>query len=240
MSDEITPVSEESVFRFLCDKCVPCFNECCRDLNQFLTPYDILRIKNALVMTSTNFLSCYCREHTGPESGFPIISLKSVDTVELKCPFTTPAGCKIYDDRPSSCRLYPLARGISRNRATGKITEHYMLMREPHCRGFEQDNPQPVNQWILQQGLAVYNEMNDLLMDVISIKNQYSPGPMDMATSRLFYMACYDLDEFRPHLYIKGAMDNLKIDPDLLEAAKVDDVALLKIGMEAIRQTLLE
>jgi Fe-S-cluster containining protein len=240
MSDNMTPVSAETPFGFLCDKCVSCFNECCRDLNQFLTPYDILRIKTGLNISSSEFLAQYCKQHTGPESGFPIITLKPIDAVDLKCPFVTPTGCRIYDNRPSSCRMYPLARPISRNRESGKITEQYMLMKEPHCRGFEQDNHQTFNQWIFEQGLQIFNELNDMLMDVISIKNQCAPGPMDLATGRLFYLACYDLDNFRPHLFIKGVLNNLKIDPDMLEMAKSDDEALLKIGMDVIKQTLLQ
>ena len=132
----MTPISEDTPFRFLCDKSIPCFNECCRDLNQFLTPYDILRIKKSLNLTSSEFLSQYCKQHTGPESGLPIITLKPVDDMDLKCPFVTPEGCHIYDDRPSSCRMYPLARAISRNRLTGEKTVQYMLMmKSPTAMG---------------------------------------------------------------------------------------------------------
>ena len=240
MSDNMTPVSQETTFHFSCNPAVSCFNECCRDLNQFLTPYDILRIKNGLKISSHEFLSEYCKKHTGPESGFPIITLKPVDSHDLKCPFVTPEGCRIYENRPSSCRMYPLVRAISRNRETGHITEQYMLLKEPHCNGFNQHHKQTVREWIMRQGLDIYNEMNDLLMDVIAIKNQFAPGPLDLSASQLFYLACYDLDNFRLHLSKKGVLENLDLESGLLEKAKTDDLSLLKIGMAAIKQTLLE
>jgi Fe-S-cluster containining protein len=239
MNDNMTPVSSGTRFNFLCAPSVSCFNECCRDLNQFLTPYDILRMKIRLGMTSTDFLARYCQFHTGPESGLPIVTLKPVDGAGLKCPFVTPEGCRIYEDRPTSCRMYPLARAVSRNRETGAISEYYMLMKEPHCRGFEQESTQTVKEWILRQGLPTYNSLNDLMMDVISLKNALVPGSLPLSTRHLFHMACYDLDNFRPHLFKKGIVDHSVMDPEMMESAKSDNVSLLKIGIEAVKQALL-
>ena len=39
-------------FSFSCSKELECFNRCCRDINLFLTPYDILRIKRRLKIPS--------------------------------------------------------------------------------------------------------------------------------------------------------------------------------------------
>ena len=45
MDDVISPLSLTDTFAFSCSARVACFNDCCRDLNQFLMPYDILRLK---------------------------------------------------------------------------------------------------------------------------------------------------------------------------------------------------
>ena len=47
---EYPRLSEDSSFTFACHPGVPCFNDCCGDVNIFLTPYDILRLKQALNM----------------------------------------------------------------------------------------------------------------------------------------------------------------------------------------------
>ena len=235
----MTPVNRKDRFNFLCDPGVPCFNECCRDLNQFLTPYDILRIKKGLNITSSEFLAHYCSQHTGPQSGLPIVTLKPADPLELTCLFLTGDGCRIYTDRPSSCRMYPLVRTISRSRETGEVTEQYLVLREPHCKGFNQAAVLSVDDWITRQELEIYNEFNDMLMEIISLKNQRIPGPLDPASGRLFFLACYDLDAFRTTVFDRNILNPLDFNAGELETARSCDEALLKIGMEAVRQTLL-
>lgn len=238
MNDEMTALSIDETFRFSCNSRVSCFNECCRDLNQFLTPYDILRLKKNTGMTSTDFLQRYTSQHIGPESNLPVITLKPDSSDELKCPFVTPEGCSVYEDRPSSCRTYPLARMASRSRETGEITEFYALIEEPHCKGFEQDNTQTVGEWIKDQGIAPYNEMNDLLMEIISLKNRFIPGMMDMKSKHMFHLACYDIDTFKNQIFNEGLLDDMDIDSQALESIKNDDEALLKLGIKWLKQVL--
>ncbi|MBW2470259.1 MAG: YkgJ family cysteine cluster protein, partial [Deltaproteobacteria bacterium] len=129
MEDDLKPIEPDTPFRFECSPNVACFNECCRDLNQFLYPYDILRLKKRLALSSGDFLKRYTTQHIGPESGLPVVALKPADAERLTCPFVTPDGCRVYSDRPASCRMYPLARAISRNRKAGRVSEHFMLLK---------------------------------------------------------------------------------------------------------------
>ncbi|RZB29616.1 MAG: uncharacterized protein SRB1_01896 [Desulfobacteraceae bacterium Eth-SRB1] len=236
--NNITPLSLDDTFNFSCSKAVPCFNECCRNLQQFLTPYDILRLKNRLGIPSGLFLEQYTARHTGPESGLPIITLKT-DGYKLKCPFVTPSGCSVYNDRPSSCRMYPLARIVSRSRETGEITEQYMLIKESYCLGSSQGKTWTIRQWEEGQETGIYNEMNDLLMEIISLKNRLMPGRIDVKSEYLYYMACYNLDTFRSHIFEKGILDNLNLNSETLSAIKDDDEALLKLGFQWIKQIFL-
>jgi uncharacterized protein len=143
MESDIKPIASHDTFRFACSHRVACFNECCRDLNQFLTPYDILRLKKRLMLRSSRFLERYTTQHTGPETGFPVVALEPADNLERKCPFVTASGCSVYEDRPSSCRIYPLARAISRSRETEEIIEHFALLKESHCLGHNQKKTRP-------------------------------------------------------------------------------------------------
>ena len=228
--NEMIPLEPDDTFRFACSKNVPCFNECCRDLNQFLTPYDILRMKNGLSLTSGEFLEQYTVIHTGPETGLPVVVLKPADQETQICPFVTEAGCRVYADRPSSCRTYPLVRLASRNRETGIITAQYFLMKESHCRGFEQDRQQTVREWISDQDIATYDRMNDLMMEIISLKNRLLPGQLDIRSQHMFQIALYDTDAFKTQVLTAGHLDALEPDPDLKEKALNDDAALLKLG----------
>ena len=169
------------------------------------------------------------------ETGLPIVALKLDIASGMTCPFVRSAGCSVYAHRPASCRIYPVARAITRSRDTGRIEEHYALLKEPHCLGHAQDASQTVREWVANQELAAYNEFNDMLMEIIALKNQQGPEPLGMKSRLAFHMALYDLDRFRIQVFEKGLLDNsdpdsLNLDPDLLEQAREDDLALLRIG----------
>ena len=237
MEPDLTPIALQDTFCFACTPEVPCFNACCRDLNQFLTPYDILRLKTHLGLLSEQFLSQYTSQHTGPESGLPIVTLKPADNRDLRCPFATKKGCSVYENRPSSCRMYPLVRSAARARKTGEIIEQFMVLREPHCLGFNQGSAQTVRQWIGDQKIAVYNEINDKMIQIISLKNRLKPGVLDLKSRRLIFTALYDLDGFRSRIINNGLLAGLQIDSALMDKALEDDLALLEIGMQWIKRT---
>ena len=240
MDSEMTALSLDDPFTFSCARHVPCFNECCRDLNQFLTPYDIIRLKHHLGLSSGEFLERYTVEHAGPETGLPVMTLKPDYAAGLACPFVSPEGCRVYTDRPSSCRTYPLARLVSRSRETGEMTEQFVLMKESHCLGFCEEKTQTVREWIADQEIDVYNRMNDLLMELISLKNRFRPGPMDLKSKYLFTMALYDLDHFRTQIFDKGLLGDFPVDSRTLNAIKADDVELLKLGIRWLKKKFFD
>lgn len=232
------PLSAAETFCFDCHPGVACFNACCRDLSQALTPYDILRLKAHLGLSSQDFLARHTRSHIGPETGLPIVSLKPVPTEDLRCPFVTETGCAVYDARPASCRTYPLMRGLSRSRETGRTTEHFLVLREPHCRGFEQGRPRTAKQWLEDQGADIYNHYNDPMLELIALKNQHHSGPLGLAAARLFQMALYDLDAFRDHLFNGAARNDADLPETMTEKARHDDLALMELAMAWVGKKL--
>jgi len=237
---ELTPISPQDTFRFSCSPAVPCFNECCRDLNQFLTPYDILRLKNHFGLSSGKFLARYTSLHTGPESGLPIVTLRPKENDDRLCPFISPNGCTVYENRPSSCRTYPLVRALARSRQTGEITEQFMVLQEPHCRGFIQSGNRTVKQWMDGQEIAIYNAVNDQLMEIISLKNQRMPGPLDLKSRQRFYTALYDLDNFRSQIKKSRLLEDFDVDAANIDKAMADEVALLELGMKWVKKVLFD
>ena len=240
VEDHLKPIEPDKHFRFECSPEVACFNECCRDLNQFLYPYDILRLKKRLGLSSGEFLERHTIQHIGPESGLPVVALKAADAKRLTCPFVTPDGCRVYPDRPASCRTYPLARAISRNRQTGRVGEHFVLLKEPHCLGFNAAKSQSVRQWIDDQQIRIYNRFNDQMLDIIRLKNRLRPGPLDPKSRQLFYETLYDLDRFRTRIFKNKLFDQTAVDPQKRAEAESDDTALLQIGMAWVKQVVLK
>jgi len=230
----------DDTFKFECSSKISCFNECCRDLNQFLTPYDIVRLKNNMGLPSDIFLERYTTQHTGPETGLPVVVIRQQASNDFQCPFVSAEGCKVYKDRPGSCRTYPLARLAYRSRETGQINEQYVMLKEDHCKGGDQEKTQTVRQWIQEQELDIYNQMNDLFMEIISLKNQFHPSALDVKERHLFQLACYDLDNFRKQVFNNNLLESINVDAKQMEAAKNDDVELMKLGFQWIKKAVFD
>lgn len=239
MLPAVAPLERHQTFRFTCSPQVTCFNACCRNLNQALTPYDVLRLRQYLEMSSGAFLSQYTEESTGPATWLPVVSLRFSDADDLACPFVTDAGCRVYPARPASCRTYPLARGVSRNRETGRLTEHWALIREPHCLGFNKGRPQAVEEWVDDQQITAYNRMNDKMLELISLKNRFRPGPLMPSQKKRIYTALYDLDAFRSDPFYRYRNVPTTADTQTRVRSTTDDLDLLLAAMQWVRNNLL-
>lgn len=237
MESAFHPLTPDQSFRFACHPGVACFNQCCRDLTQHLTPYDILRLKHHLEISSAQFLNAHTMESTGPQSGLPIITLKPVGAERL-CPFVSAKGCTVYPNRPASCRTYPLARGVGIHPATGERMEQFALIRESHCRGFACDQEQTAAVWVADQGLEPYNEMNDRMLSLIQHKRRRGRAPLNPSRRAQFHLALYNLDAFRHSL----AQSELPVPAPLTEAAATamngDDTRLLGFAIQWVDATV--
>ncbi len=104
----------EDTFRFECHPGVSCFTRCCKNPDMYLYPYDIIRMKNRLGISSEQFLEQHTVSAFRDNPYFPSLMLKMSDKGEKSCPFLSSEGCNRYEDRPFSCRAYPLERAAAR------------------------------------------------------------------------------------------------------------------------------
>lgn len=234
---EVTALSPDGPFQFGCDPGVVCFNQCCRDLNQALTPFDVLQLRTHLNLSWEQFLARFATLYAGPASGLPVVSLRFSASRERRCPFVMPRGCSVYPVRPTSCRLYPVARALQRSRTDESIGEHFALLNESHCRGFEKGPMQTVRDWIRSQGAEEGLAANDRLMELIALKNRLRPGPLAPEQRQSVAMAFYDLDTLKT----KAAAGQLPtmVPEHLLPLPDAnDDAGWLAWGLVWIRRAL--
>ncbi len=236
METEIHPLEAEDSFNFDCHRQVPCFNACCGNLCQILTPYDIVCLKNYLRCSSGHFLERYATIRTGPATGLPVVSLRFDQRQGGLCPFVGPDGCTVYPARPGSCRLYPLARGASFD-PQGKPREHWALIREPHCRGHEASRTRTIPEWIHDQGLDDYLEFNDLMLEIIILQNRSGRKPLAGSRRRNFITACYDLDLFRQQV-VNGSWGSGQEPGGRVPSAASGDRAWLNFALHWARQEM--
>lgn len=234
MSGEPQYIGIGESFAFSCGPDKGCFNQCCCDVNQFLFPYDILRLSRALSLSTGAFLEAYTFIYSGDTTGLPVVSFKTSSKNNHACPFVTEAGCAVYEDRPASCRIFPLARALSRSREDGSITEYFAVIEDPICEGFHGGELRTVKGWVENQSLAPYNARNDRMIELISLKQQVMPGRLEGDERKAFELACYDLDAFRARV-AEGTID---VGEAQKQALMDDDDALLDSAMEWVRQRL--
>ena len=238
MSVEPIAVDIDEEICFSCSDKLECFNKCCCDVDQFLYPYDIVRLKNSLNITSGEFLDKYAFIYSGDTTGLPVVSFLTKPSNEYACPLLTDKGCGVYADRPASCRMFPLARAISRSRETGEINEYFALIKDPICKGFESDRKISVKAWAEDQGLVAYNSNNDRMIQLISMKQQIMPGKLEGPQKDMFIMACYDVDRFRKNILEEGLVTPDEMGAELYENIKTDDEALINFGLSWIGSQL--
>ncbi len=225
-------------FRFACRKALPCFTRCCANLDLALSPYDVLRLKNRIGLSSEAFLEKYTTVSINQAYGLPLVRLKMIEDKKKRCPFVTPDGCEVYEDRPGACRIYPLGLAASKIRQGYKAGEYYFAVREPHCLGFKQDVEWTVQEWIKNQGLDEYNAMNDLFMDIIAGKSTNTIKALDDRKLRMFYMACYSLDDFRRFIFETTFLDKFDISPHGLTDIRTNDTELMRLACDWLRFAL--
>ena len=196
----VNQLGQLDTFTFACNKDVKCFTECCRMLDLALTPYDVLRLRRATGLTSNQLLDEYIIIEQDPEEAFPRFYLTMVDDGRASCVFVAKQGCTVYQHRPAACRAYPLGRAIIRGN-DGAIQEHFVLVKEDHCLGFDEPVPQTALQYSLEQELSTYNRFNDAVAEVLqheSVRNGFSPSARQVD---LFILTLYNIDVFRERIF---------------------------------------
>ncbi len=229
----------EEKFSFNCHPDVPCFTECCRELDLALTPYDALRLKNNLDMHSGGFLEKYVIIEWDPSQLFPVCYLTMVDDGKASCVFVSGKGCSVYPDRPSSCRAYPVGRGVIK-REDGSHEESYVLLKEPHCQGFAEQQQYTPASYSTDQGLDIYNRFNDALLGLVQhprIKNGFRPTREQLDQ---YILALYNLDSFRQEMADGRISLRRPFNALELQALAGDDEQLLLLGIRWLKQEFFD
>ena len=234
---KLTVLMPQDRLRFACNAGMACFTRCCRDITIFLTPYDVLRMKNALRMTSGDFLATFTVTLAG-NAGLPVVALKMQDNGTKSCPFVRSTGCTIYSDRPWACRIYPLQPEMTpHTEKAGK--SYYSVMDVPFCQGLSADRSLSVATYIEEQGIPVYMEMEALFKEITASERLQNETITNKAIQEMFFMASYDLDRFRRFVLESTFLKRFDVAPQTVAAIKSDDVALYRLAINWLEYGLL-
>jgi Fe-S-cluster containining protein len=230
-----------SKIQFRCHPGVTCFTDCCGNIKIVLTPYDILQMRKRLNMDAAEFLHTYTEPTYLEKTDFPGVMIKL--TEEGRCPFikSKTEGCMIYSDRPTACRYYPVGMANFHEGAQEEQSseQFYFVVKEPHCKGFEEEKIWTIREWREDQGVDKRDEMNKGWMELVMRRKSFGyQATLSEQAKRMFFMASTDLDQFRSFIFESSFLQTYDVDPETLEKIREDDVALLLFSYSLLASML--
>lgn len=240
-------LSLESPLKFRCHPGVRCFTACCGGIKITLTPYDILQLTKRLAIPAHEFLHRYTTPTYLEKTDMPGVILKLREE-DNKCPFVTPEGCTVYSDRPTACRYYPVgmadfheggSRDADGNETSKEEEKFFFLVKEDHCKGFEEDKQWTIGEWRADQGVDIRDEMNkDWLRLVMRRKSFGQQATLSEQAKRMFFMASTDIATFRKFIFESSFLQTYEIDDETVAKMREDDVELMLFSFKYLAATL--
>ena len=231
------PLKKNDTFNFRCHRDLPCFNQCCRNLNLFLYPYDVLRLKKGLDLDSDRFLEAHVDVVMRKGNYFPDVLLRMADNQSQTCPFLSDLGCTVYPDRPDTCRTFPVEHGLLFKDRPG-ASEIVSFFRPPDfCQGQHENQALNLDGWALDQEAGTYNQMTARWAAIKALfqKDPWGTEGLNGAKGKMAFMAAYNIDRFRDFVFQSSFLKRYRVKPTLVRELRASDRKLLLFGFEWIR-----
>ncbi len=221
----------EDSFTFACHKGLKCYRSCCRDVTIFLTPYDVIRMKQALGLTSGEFLERYTQLVIIPDRHLPLVQLKMNEEDNKQCFFLREHGCAHYADRPWACRMFPLDEYT--------MGGFKVIPSPERCHGLVEGDAWTVKEWLMDQGATQSKEMDGSWDSLSGHEMLRSLDITNEQIQKMIILALFDMDNFRDFVFKTSFLDRFELEPELIESIKTDDPVLMDVGYAWVRFGLL-
>lgn len=228
----------DDCFSFSCHEGLACFRTCCGNVNIVLTPIDILRLSRHLQLTTREFLDRHTLMPVTKDLKLPGVFLQMEENDGKSCPFLTESGCGVYENRPWSCRMYPLAVGYPPARAGVVPKPVYFLFEDDFCHGRQERAEWTIREWMKNQGVNEKQELEDGFTALVSHPWFIGGRQLDAKRLEMFFTACYDLDNFRRFVFESSFLERFVLEKDFIKQLQDDDEALLAFAFRWLRYAL--
>lgn len=230
-------IKDSDTFSFRCHSEIACFNLCCRNLNLFLYPYDVMRLKNSLGLMSDAFLDRYVDVVLREDNFFPDVLLRMADNSERTCPWLSGEGCRVYADRPDTCRTFPVEQGLLHGSGKGGGQRVCFFRPPDFCQGQHEDKVWTLDSWAADQEADLFNKMTLEWSRVKALfyNNPWGNEGPEGPGAKMAFMATYNIDQFRGFVFESSFLKRYKVKSALLKKLKNDDLALLRFGFDWVK-----
>lgn len=231
------PIGDNQTFEFRCHGELDCFNLCCRNLNLFLYPYDVLRLRRNLDVSADQFLETHTDMIMRPEGVFPDVLLRMADNEQKTCPFLTGQGCGVYADRPFSCRSFPMDQALEFNAQNGRGRFHHFLRPPQFCLGQHETTQWTLDLWWQDQRAAEHLKMTTRWAELQALfqRNPFGAEGFGGSRGKMALMATYNMDQFRLFVFGSSFLKRYRLKPAVVKKLRRSDKALLSFGMEWVK-----
>jgi hypothetical protein len=147
----------------------------------------------------------------------------------------------IYSDRPTACRYYPVGMANFHEGTQEEQSEEqfYFVVKEPHCKGFEENKEWTIREWREDQGVDVRDKMNKGWMEIVMRRKSFGyQATLSEQAKRMFFMASTDTDQFRSFIFDSSFLKTYDVDQETLDRIKNDDVELLLFSYKVLASML--
>lgn len=230
-------IGPSETFTFRCHAGLACFNQCCHNLNLFLYPYDVLRLKRCLGISSDRFIDQCVDIVLRDGHHFPEVVLRMADSQGQPCVFLTPDGCRVYAHRPHTCRLFPMEQAARYEAATGQTTPVHIFRPPDFCLGPGEARAWTVDAYTRDQGAGNYYAMT---LEWAQLRRLFESNPWGAegpggAKGKMAFMAAYNVDRFRDFVFQSSFLKRYKVASALIAKMRGDDTAMMLFGFEWIK-----
>ena len=225
----------DDAFQFACHSGVACFTRCCHNADMYLYPYDIVRLKRSMDLTSEEFLTKHTITALRDMPCFPNVMLKMSDQEGHPCTFLSEQGCTVYEDRPYSCRAYPLEPAMYGDEE-GRIHTQFYVARHSHCLGHREKRQWTAQTWMADQQMNDFNDINARWAKIAARfqDNTFGPRGIDSPAMKMAFMASYNVDTFKRFVFESSFLSRFELPEERLAQVRRDDTALLLLGLDWI------
>jgi len=244
----ILPVQlkESDMFAFSCHKGISCWNQCCIGADIVMTPGDMLRLSRHFGIRPIEFLDRYCYQAQWDKAGLPVAKLRMTgEDGSGPCQFVDDEkGCTVYENRPVTCRYYPLGLAAIKMKGQEGKENFNFLVKESHCKGHDESKLQSVAQYRKEQGTDEYDQINNGWMDILMKAASWAStgGPygkeISARTQGMFYMVSTDIDAFRRFVFETRFLEIYEIEKETTEVLKTNDAVLLTLGFDWLKNVI--
>ncbi|MGD8228878.1 MAG: hypothetical protein PVI20_13930 [Desulfobacteraceae bacterium] len=104
-----------------------------------------------------------------------------------------------------------------------------------HCLGLKEEKPWKIYEWLLDQGVVPYDEMNRLFSEITAPLRAQEPTIQNPDIAKMVFMALYNIDKFKKFIFESTFLDRFDVDPARIIKIQRSDEELLKFAFDWIK-----